>query len=59
MSNNWDDWEHENYIVPVLNIEQLKRLEEQRLVEESDNALTKDLFDDEKIKILEINNLTN
>jgi hypothetical protein len=36
--------------VPVLNVqtqEQLKRLEEQKLVEEADNALTRELFRDD------------
>ena len=43
-----DDWDCDNYIIPVLNVqnkEQLKRLEERKLVEESDNALMNELFD--------------
>jgi len=46
---NWEDWEHEvNYCLP--NEEQLKMLEERKLVEESDNALTKNLFgNDEEV----------
>ncbi len=48
MTDSWEDWENEDFQVPVLNVptqEQLKRLEEQKLVEESDNALARDLFD--------------
>jgi hypothetical protein len=45
MTDSWEDWENEDYEVPVLQtVEQLKRLEEQKLVEESDNALARDLF---------------
>lgn len=41
--DNWEDWDNEeNCCLP--NEEQLKRLEERKLVEESDNALTKTLF---------------
>jgi len=51
MSDNWEDWENQDFVIPVLNVpneEQLKRLEERKLVEESDNALTKDLFSNEE-----------
>jgi hypothetical protein len=42
--DNWEDWDdEENYCLP--NEEQLKALEERKLVEQSDNALTKSLFD--------------
>ena len=48
MTDSWEDWEKDDYEVPVLNIqqteEQLKRFEERRLVEESDNALANELF---------------
>jgi hypothetical protein len=47
----YDDWEKEDFVIPVLNVqneEQLKRLEERKLVEESDNALTKELFSNNK-----------
>ena len=43
-----DDWDCDNYIIPVLNVqnkEQLKQLEERKLVEESDNVLMNELFD--------------
>ncbi len=42
--DDWEDWDnHDNYCLP--NEEQLKQLEERKLVEESDNALTKSLFE--------------
>jgi hypothetical protein len=47
MTDSWEDWENEDFEVPVLNVptqEQLKRLEEQKLVEEADNALARELF---------------
>jgi hypothetical protein len=48
MVEDWEDWECNNFTVPVLNInnsaEQIKRLEERKLIEESDNLLTKQLF---------------
>jgi exonuclease I len=50
MEDDWEDWENENYSIPILNSEQLKRLEERKLVEESDNKIAKQLFghDDEE-----------
>jgi hypothetical protein len=48
-----DDWDCDNYIIPVLNVpnkEQLKQLEERKLVEESDNALMNELFDNTNAK---------
>ena len=50
MTDNWEDWETEDLTIPVLNVqneEQLKQLKERKLVEESDNALTKNLFSNE------------
>lgn len=47
MSDSWEDWENEDYEIPVLNVrtpEQLKRLEEQKLIEEADIDLAKDLI---------------
>ena len=42
--DNWEDWDNEdNYCLP--NEEQLKVLEERKLVEETDIALTKSLFE--------------
>ena len=44
--DNWEDWDdYEKACLP--NEQQLKRLEERKLVEESDNALTKNLFEDD------------
>jgi hypothetical protein len=46
MSDNWEDWEDaevDNLIAPLK--EELHRLEERKLVEESDNALSKELFE--------------
>lgn len=46
-----DSWEDQDFTIPVLNVpneEQLKRLEERKLVEESDNSLTKELFSNEE-----------
>ena len=48
MSDNWEDWEDvevDNLIAPLK--EELQRLEERKLVEESDNALSKELFETE------------
>ncbi len=56
MSEDWEDWDCDNYVIPVLNVpnkEQLKRLEERKLVEEADNALIDELFDN-KNKISEM-----
>ena len=44
--DNWEDWDdYEKACLP--NEQQLKILEERKLVEESDNALTKYLFEDD------------
>ncbi len=51
MCDSWEDWENDDYDVPVLNVlttEQLKRLEEQKLIEESDIELAKDLIGNNK-----------
>ena len=47
MADDWEDWESENFNIPDLkpqNEEQIKRLEERRLVEESDNKIARQLF---------------
>lgn len=47
MSDSWEDWENDNYEIHVLNIptvERLKRLEEQRLIEEADVELARELI---------------
>ena len=56
MNENWehDDWEDDEFVVPVLNTsnqEQLKKLEERRLQEESDYLVAKDLFSNEEATI--------
>lgn len=51
MSDSWEDWENDDYEIPVLNVptaEQLKRIEEQRLIEEADIELAKDLIGNNK-----------
>ena len=64
MTDNWEDWESDDFTLPVLNVpnqEQLKRFEERKLVEESDNKLTNDLFSNEKYDLLhkEVNKTTD
>ena len=50
--DSWEDWEAEEAeVIFVENEEQKKRLEERKLVEESDNALTNDLFSNEQTKV--------
>ena len=46
---DWDDWEEADFKIPIINVlteEQLKRIEERRLIEESDTELAKELFSD-------------
>jgi len=55
MSDDWEDWENQDFTIPVLSVqnqEQLKRLEEKRLVEESDNSLARSLFSGEEEDLL-------
>lgn len=55
MNDSWEDWTTDDYIIPILNIqtqEQLKRLKEQKLIEEADEAISRDLFNN-------INNYSN
>ena len=61
MEDDWEDWENENYSIPILNSEQLKRLEERKLVEESDNKIAKQLFgheDEEEEEDISLQNQT-
>ena len=44
MSDNWDDTDFIIPTIAVLNREQLKRIEERKLIEESDTELAKELF---------------
>jgi hypothetical protein len=54
MGDNWEDWADTEFdlivsapTVVIQKEEELKRLEERKLVEESDNALSKELFETE------------
>ena len=47
MVDDWEDWECENYSIPILNFtneELLKKIQERKLVEESDNKIARQLF---------------
>ena len=47
MADDWEDWENEDFSIPNLTVptlEQIKKLEERKLVEESDNKIAKELF---------------
>jgi hypothetical protein len=47
MADDWEDWENEDFSIPNLTIkceEELKKFEERRLVEESDEKITRQLF---------------
>jgi hypothetical protein len=64
MSDEWDDWEDAEFIIPTINVlnqEQLKRIEERKLIEEADTELAKELFStknsDEKIININKNNI--
>jgi hypothetical protein len=62
MSEDWEEWDCDNYVIPVLNVpnkEQLKRLEERKLVEEADNALVDELFDNKKTPEIKQNIIKN
>lgn len=64
MTDSWEDWENEEYTIPVLNVptlEQLKRLEERKLEEDSDLQNAIDLFsnDHEDLALQEIQKNTN
>lgn len=52
-----DSWENDDFIIPVLSVrskEQLERLEERKLVEQSDNELSKNLFEnDNNVSIID------
>jgi len=47
MNDSWEDWDVENIVIPVLHVpnkEQIKRIAERKLVEESEIAMMKDFF---------------
>lgn len=67
MLDDWEDWESDDFnptINASLNKEQVKILEERKLVEESDNALSRDLFNNdmkiarENIRVIDKQNLS-
>jgi hypothetical protein len=60
MTDSWEDWEDENFI-PSLhkNEEQMRKLEERKLVEESDHMLAEDLFSNNKNVNNNVNNNIN
>lgn len=47
-----EDWEDDDFVLPIINSkEQLKRLEERKLIEESNNELIEHLFSTEQVKL--------
>jgi hypothetical protein len=45
MSDNWENWKCEdNQASAVPSAERIKQLQERKLIEEADNALTRELF---------------
>lgn len=51
MTDSWEDWENEAYVIPVLHVsnpEQLKKLEDRKLVEDADLQIARDLFSNEE-----------
>ena len=45
MIDDWEDWEDwEDFTVPILNEMDIKKINDQKAIEESDNKLTEDLF---------------
>lgn len=47
--DDWDDWENTEIIIPIINVlnqEQSKRIEERKIIEESDTELARELFSD-------------
>jgi len=62
MNDDWEDLEIENIVIPDLHVpnkEQIKRLEERKLIEESDNTLINELFDNKGNTESNINNVNN
>ena len=62
MCDNWEDWDNEDYVIPVLiihNKDEIKRLEERKLVEESENTLINDLFTSSSNNNISNSNISN
>lgn len=55
MSDNWDDWDCDNYEITVLSME----IEKRKLVEESDNKIANQLFGFETNKTNKTNEKQN
>jgi hypothetical protein len=50
-----EDWEDDDFVLPIINSkEQLKRLEERKLMEDSNNELIEDLFSTEDVKLQDV-----
>lgn len=50
-----EDWEDSDFVIPIIKSkEQLKKLEERKLMEESNNKLIEDLFSEEQIKLPDV-----
>ena len=61
MIDSWEDLEIENIVIPGLHVpnkEQIKQLEERKLIEESEIALMKDYFDNKSNNKSNNNNIT-
>ena len=59
MADNWEDWEDFNPIVIKSTPEQLKILEDRKLVQESDAEIVKDLFNKREQHVFELNKNRN
>ena len=61
MIDSWEDLEIENIVIPGLHVpnkEQIKQLEERKIIEESEIALMKDYFDNKSNNKSNNNNIT-
>ena len=59
MADNWEDWEDLNPILIKSTPEQLKILEDRKLVQESDAEIVKDLFNKREQNVFELNRNRN
>ena len=59
MADNWEDWEDLNPILIKSTPEQLKILEDRKLVQESDAEIVKDLFNKREQHVFELNKNRN
>ena len=50
-----EDWVEDDFVLPIINSkEQMKRLEERKLIEESNNKLIEDLFSIEQMNLPDV-----